>query len=328
MTDLLYRKIKVCLLFFFLFVIHLNVSSQSGQTNAYTRQFSYHLENDFFAFRGTDGYYSNGLSLAYSALKKNNKPGILKSISTIEAAHKIYMPGRRQVYVFNELDRPITGHLYGTYSETYFTKDNRLLQFGLSAGVIGNAAQAEKVLDIVHPYLEINSDWWKWMFKYELKTNVGIDVFGKYAFDLLKKSSGFGLQITPVSSASLGTVYTNIGQAVVFQVGWFNNMSESGYWNSRVNNGANSSKKEFLGYVKPQLVLQGYNATVQGGLFTKQNESITSKPSTVVFTSEVGIKYATNRITAGFHINYQSKETPIQQDHHMWGGFEVQYRIR
>ncbi|MDB5248195.1 MAG: hypothetical protein JWQ40_2589 [Segetibacter sp.] len=324
---------RVELLFFILFLtlITTSIRAQNVKPDNFNKQFSYSIDNDAFAFRGTDGYYTNGILLNYSLLGKRNRAGIIKTIYNYELSQKIFTPGIREVYVVNELDRPITGYLYGGFSISQFTKNNRYLKLGGTIGTIGPASLGQKLLDAVHPLLKINSDFWDWMFAYGLKNEVGINAQGSYGFSLIKNSTADYFQITPVSNASLGTIYTNISQSVLLQFGKQNSMSESSFWNTRLQSSESRApryKTELFGYLQPELTYQVYNATVQGGLLRADKGRLVSKSAPLVFSSRAGIMYSTPRLSGGFHITFQTRETKLQETYHIFGGFHASYRFK
>lgn len=300
-----------------------------AQEKVYGKEISIRFDNDFFAGRGTDKYYTTGLFISYSKLAKAKKPSIVKKINTFEIGQRVYTPGQRNVYVVKELDRPITGYLYGQYGISYFKQNNRKFTLGASVNTVGPAGLGQEILDAFHPFIKINSDYWDWMFEYQLNNAPGINLQGSYAMSLLKKEGL--LQITPLTNVSLGTSLTNLSQSVVFRFGKENAMHQSAFWGSRIQSADEAKPKhkvEIFGYYQPELTLQLYNATIQGGLFIKDKGRIVSTPKPVVVSHRFGVMLANNRYSGGFHLTYQGKESKSQFDSHIYGGINLAYRFR
>ncbi len=318
---------KYCLLLFLVCISFSNCLL--AQEKVLGKEISIRFDNDFFAGRGTDKYYTTGLFISYSKLSKTKKPSIVKKINTFEIGQRVYTPGQRNVYVVKELDRPITGYLYGQYGISYFKQNNRMFKLGASVSTVGPAALGQEILDAFHPFIKINSDYWDWMFEYQLKNAPGINMQGSYAMSLLKKDGL--LQITPLTNVSLGTSITNLSQSVIFRFGNENAMHQSTFWGSRIQAADEAKPKhkvEVFGYYQPELMLQLYNATIQGGMFIKDKGRIVSKPKPVVVSHRFGVMLANNRYSGGFHLTYQGKESKSQFDSHIYGGINLAYRFR
>lgn len=312
----------ICLLFFFF-------EKSNAQSTSFSHEISIRFDNDFFAARGTDKYYTTGLYFTYSSLAKSKKSNITKKITSYEVGQSVYTPGQRNVYVVKELDRPITGYLYAKMGMSYYKTNNRMFKWGATIGTVGPAALGQQILDAFHPFIKINSEYWDWMFAYQLKNGPGINVQGSYAMSLLKKEGW--LQITPLTNVSLGTSMTHLSQSVVLRLGKENALHQSAFWGSRLqyaDEAKPAHKWEVFGYYQPELMLQLYNATIQGGMFIKDKGGILSKPEPVVISHRMGVMLANNRYTAGFHLTYQGKESKSQFDNHIYGGINLAYRFR
>lgn len=210
-------------------------SSAAGQNKVdlrFTKELTAATDNDIYAMSGSDGYYTNGMAIGFSKIKKINNDKNLKTIYKYEVGHKLFTAGIREVYVITEIDRPITGYLYGKFSVNNFKKKDRLVSYGVSVGTIGKNALGEQLLKLYHPLIKINSDWWGWLWRYQLKSEIGINIEGTYAKSLLNRNKLPFIQITPVTQGTLGTTFTNLSQSILFQIGKQNNISESSYWGS------------------------------------------------------------------------------------------------
>jgi hypothetical protein len=323
-TILIFKKGIVVLLT--ATILHSTVGAQSNDSLKLRHQISFAVENDVLAFRGTDGYYTSGLLANFSILKRNNRQQNLKTIYNYEIGQQIFTPGIREVYVITEIDRPITGYLYGKFSIDHFKTKNRVLSYGASIGAIGKMAQGQKVLNWFHPFIKINSDWWGWMWKYQLKNEIGLNLHASFAKSLINSSSLSFLQVTPKTDVTLGTTFTSLRQSVIVQIGKHNANAQSSYWGSRIgNNAVSSDKKELFFFYRPQLLYQLYNATIQGGMFRQDKGDITSDLERFVVANEFGAVGSSGRYSASFHLTFQSREAFLQEKNHAFGRLQVSF---
>lgn len=299
--------------------------SQEKKEAGFKHQLTFTLDNDVLAFKGTDRYYTNGLFLQYSMLRNSSGKNVVKQIDEVELGQKIYNAFRRQINIVDEMDRPIAGYLYGKYSRAKFTSNSQLYKYGLSVGTIGKASLSEQLLKVIHPLLKI-TNYWTWVYDYQLKDEVGFNVHGKYAFSAIK-TPGTKVQVSPETNVTLGTSFTNISQSLHFQYGKFNQMFESEFWKSRLGDrSANGSlKKEFFLFYEPELFCQVYSATIQGGMFRKNKGPIVSSPKTFVLYNNLGVMYSSGSFSTSFQYVTQSREAKHQKDKHAYGRLKLSY---
>jgi lipid A 3-O-deacylase len=316
--------IRIGIVFFLVLAWNRSIS-QEKKEGEYKHQLTFTLDNDVFAFKGTDRYYSNGLFFQYSILRKSKGKNVVKQIDEVELGQQIYNAFRRQINIVDEMDRPIAGYLYGKYSRATFTSKSQLYKYGLSVGTIGKASLSEEVLKVIHPLLKI-TNYWTWVYDYQLKDEVGVNVHGKYAFSTIK-TSGTNIQISPETNFTIGTSFTNISQSLHFQYGKFNQMFESEFWRSRLGQGpANSRvKKEFFFFYEPEVVCQIYNATIQGGMFRRDKGPIVSPAKTFVLYNNLGVMYSKGNFSTSFQYVTQSREAKYQRDRHAYGSVKFSY---
>jgi hypothetical protein len=321
-------KIHFSLLCFLILSTVLVAAQEAG--HGFRKQISFRHDNDAFAFQGTDGYYTSGIFINYSVVRKKNDQGVIKTIDNVEVAQKVFTQRIRQVFAITELDRPVTGYLSVEVSRTQYKTRNRFTRVGLSAGTVGPLSLGKELLDVIHPILQINPRSWSWIFGYGIKTEVGINAHGTYGFSVFPESYAGFLQVTPVSNVTLGTSFTNIRQSVLLQLGRQNRISESGFWNSRVKNDETSVKykRELFAFYQPELTYQIYNATIQGGMFRSDKGRVVAKNKPIVAINKFGVMYATPRYSLDVHLTFHSKEAKLQEASHLFGGVRFAYRYK
>lgn len=300
-------------------------SAQNVEQKALLKEFTLTTDNDTYLPKRTDRYYTNGIRFKYSyALTHSNTP--LKNTCSWEFGQMIFNAQRRRIdpYQVSEVDRPIAGYLYLKFLKTKFFDNNKALQYGVSAGVVGPASLAEKTQNYIHRQAGINSAYWGWVWQYQLKNEPGINMHGVYFFNLVKnKKSNF--QATPVADVTLGTTFTNVITAMVLQLGKLNKLNESSFFDAAL---ALKQQHEFFIFYKPSLTYQLYNATVEGGMFRHDKGPITSPVRPFMWVHETGIMFSNRRYSASVHYFQQSKEAKTQSSNHAYASIAIACRFR
>ena len=313
----------------------LSALSQTNSARNFTNQLSFSMDNDHFLLQGKDRYYTNGLFLNFYYIKKKTSSKTIKQIIHYEIGQKIYNAHARKILPYQnsvnapvgieQIDRPITGYLFFKASRANFYLNNTLFEKGISVGTIGANSFGKQVQTIWHKKTGVGN-YWDWIWDYQLKSEVGVNLHGSYAVSINNKKSIF--QVTPITNASLGTHFTNVSQSLVFQLGRFNAMKESSYWNSRLQTSNETViKKECFFFYKPQLQFQLYNATVQGGFFRENKGPIISRTEPVVINHQVGLSFSGRRYSATYYVCFESKESKSQFNKHSYAGFNFARRF-
>src|SRR4029079_10472078 len=100
------------------------------------------LENDFFVFHGTDGHYTNGLQLAFTAT-----PEVVAAVG-----QRIFTPTKTYLDPPDPRDRPYAGWVYAM-GDGCTRFEPALHDLTVTAGVVGPAALAKQAQDLVHHLL-------------------------------------------------------------------------------------------------------------------------------------------------------------------------------
>lgn len=352
-TSFLQIKINICPLLIFLFVefqtvlmsltkfsrilpfvlfsmLFTQVLAQKKRATSFDQQFSALGDNDVLAFNGSDRYYTSGIFFKYSSAKKGTKAGIKKRLTEWELGQLIYTGHKREVFVVTEIDRPVAGYLFGKYSQSTFKTEDKLLQWGVSVGTTGKLSLAEQVLNKVHPLLKINSSIWGWIWDYQVKDEIGVNVHGSYAFSVMHKDENQKFQLTPQTNVTLGTSFTYVSQSLLFQFGRLNKMYESSFWNARIENKNNVSatnKDELFVFYQPEIMYKAYDATIQGGLFRSDKGRVVWPIKPFVFSQHFGIFLSSRRYSFAIHEFLETRQAKFQFNNHAYGRVEVGYRF-
>ena len=294
--------------------------AQKKSTTNFTKELFFKTENDAYLFNLNDAYYTNGFMLNYNYAQE--KKGI-KKINSFELGQKIFTPLIRETKMPSDIDRAYCGYLYLKYAQTRFIKKDALLQFSGSLGIVGPSSWGEGLQNTYHGWLKF-SKFTGW--KYQIENSLSIDIGATYATTLAEAK---GIKIVPVVQVNLGTTYTNSSVGAMIVCGAFEKNGESALWNARISTKEKTQKgkHEFFGYWYPQVIAQAYNATIQGGVFSKGSMEVTQQSSALMYQQALGVCYAAGRFTGKVEYIYQSKETPTQTKSQRYGSFQISYRI-
>jgi lipid A 3-O-deacylase len=295
--------------------------AQTGE-QAFSREFSFTTENDAYLFRKNDAYYTNGFFFALKTAKEKNGK---KWIKGWELAQKIYTPLIRKTAGPADIDRPYCGYLFLKFSETKFSLLNDdVVIYNAGLGQVGSASFGETVQNGYHDLLDYGrfTGW-----KYQVQNALGLDAGVTYARTLWQDSSW--IKIMPVAQANLGMNYTNANVGAYILLGSFESNENSALWGARVQTHSTNTRKkhEFFFYVYPQVVFQGYNSTVQGGLFSKGSGAVLRDPERWMVQYSLGMVYAEERWTTNISFVHQSQETTTQTKPQQYASVMVSYRF-
>jgi len=324
-----------CIALFLCCLPSIELIAQQSSVPAFNQQLTFTCDNNFLLFNGDDGYYTSGLFLRYDRLRARTSAKTLKQVFSYELGHRIYTAHSRKILPnptpqipggLDEIDRPIAGHLYAKASMSTAFKNNSLLNLGLSVGTIGSNSFGEELYAFWHRVIGVK-EYWNWVWDYQVEDKLGVNLHGSFASALLNHTGYW--QITPATEVTLGTSFINITQALVVQYGKQLHIGNSSYWNTRLQPLADapSNKQELFVYYKPALSYQVYNATLEGGRFTKEQSGIIAEPEPWVVAHTFGLCFATQRYAIAYHVTLQSKEAKHQFNNHAYASLTVTYRF-
>jgi lipid A 3-O-deacylase len=290
---------------------------------AFSREISFTNENDAYLFRKHDAYYTNGIFFRLSTAKEKNQKKIIRSY---ELGQMIYTPLIRKTQNETDIDRPYCGFLFAKYSRTAFSENDDVFQYSGTLGVVGDMSLGEDMQNSYHKLLGYGrfTGW-----QYQVENAVGFDIGVSYAKTIWEDPAW--IKLVPQVQASLGSNYTYAKLGMNLVVGAFEKNSNSALWNARITPNGNKfrRKSEFFLYWYPELVLQGYNATIQGGLFSSgSGQAVLSEPERLMWQNTIALCYAQRRWTAKFAWTIQDKEALSQKTTQQFGSLQLCYRMR
>ncbi len=228
--------------------------------------FEFKWSNDFEY--QTDYYYTNGFSFELFApwIKDNPVNSMLLSYSSKDVVlfgftllQDIYTP-KAKFYIHDQLngDRPFASYILFGAKKISYNKGARIKLYSeLQVGVLGPAALGEEVQNGIHKLLptsgEVNG--WENQISNSLMINYSASIGKTLTITKWFEASG-------IFSSQLGLPFTNAGLGLHVRVGMFNSFPAGFEFLSK-------REWEVFFTLSAEEKIIGYNATLQGGLFSK-----------------------------------------------------------
>ena len=293
----------------------------------YSKEFSFINDNDLYISFYQDRYYTNGMFFTYRYLGKTSNPSIEKKIVEIKLGHKMYTPYKAIVESPEQHDRPFAGYLYGSFGFNKFYNNNSSFKSSIEIGVVGTNSFAKELQDFIHDiYGFKRAVGWK----YQIHNAFALNINAAYSKNLTEKSTLY--DITWANEGNLGTVFTNFSTGFYGRVGLkpLQKMANSIAFNSNLNNQDskyNNEIESFL-YVKPMFSYIVYDATIQGS-FLNTTSPITYTVLPFMFSTELGIRFTSNRFNLGYAIHYHTKKLKSLQvpGGNFYGSIQLNYQF-
>jgi len=315
-----FKKLSLCFLLSFWVLL---VAAQKAAKN-YGHQILLISENDSYTFKIIDRYYTNGLSLRFSkAIKQNDKK---KKVLNAEIGQSIFTAyDVRRNHYSRSLDRPYTGFLYAKGGLSYLYKNENIFRWNIIAGVTGEAARGEETQRFIHRFLGFKQPYG---WEKQLKSDYGFNIHASYHQHLLQPAGKKFFDAFILSDAIVGTTYTKFQGGVLFRLGALEPSYNSAWWDGRVNKNSNdASEKELFFYFEPSVIMQAYNATIQGGRFNEQEGRFTSEIVPFIYQHKFGGVFAKDKWTTQLGFTFRTKEAKTMFVNEVYGTIAIGYRF-
>lgn len=301
------------------------VLTTNGQTHS--SEIGLQTDNDSYLFQGSDRYYTDGIFLFYRhALKTANNASLQNKVLGFELGQKIYNPQTGNIPSANTVDRPFAGYLYAGASLNLLYKNESNLKLGAQIGMIGPAAGGEGTQKFIHNtfgFYPING------WKYQIQNAFQLNLSAEYN-RLLTRDDGFDISLS--AYGNLGTGFTGAGAGPLFRLGklgqLFNSISTQSTAIAKEN--AKESKGEFFLHYKPQFNYVAYDATIEGGLFSKQqagSREVTRVPNRAIFSNQVGVSFVSKRWVIDYTATFPTSVVKPQHYSQQWASVTLLYRF-
>jgi lipid A 3-O-deacylase len=311
-----------------LLAVMLSTAQLMAQTHSH--EIGFQTDNDSYLAKGSDKYYTNGIFFYYrQALPVNNYNSSLQNkVLGFEAGQKMFNPQGAVIPSTYYIDRPFAGYTYIGSTLNLLYKNESSLKLGAQLGVTGPAAAGKETQKLIHTIFGLyQPQGWR----YQIQNDVELNLSASYNRLLLRVQ---GFDISADTYVNLGNGFTGAGAGPMFRAGLFNQLFNSVTTQSTAITASQAKplqKFELFAYYKPMANVIGYDATVQGSLYRNHpvgvNE-ITAEPERFVFSQQIGLAYAGQRIVIDASAIYHTKDVVDMRRKHQWGTVTALYRFR
>lgn len=225
------------------------------------------IDNDSLLLKKDDGFYTSGMR--YEMQHRLTAGGQSTSYNW-HLGHQMYTasdiklpPGR-----VAPPDHPYAAWLFGGVSAAFDRDDGSHYAFGLDAGCLGPCAGGEWTQTHLHRLLQqpLPQGWSK-----QVRNEFGLVVHGEVA--PLRWKLTPQVDLTPRVQGRFGNIFTDVSGDLLVRAGTLNLLPDQPAFHA-------------FGRLSGRAV--GFNATLQGGYFSNQNQH-TVKPKTWVGEAEIGL---------------------------------------
>ncbi len=277
-------------------------------------------ENDLVF--GTDYYFTQGVHFEYATQAFHSK--VADIIFPLGKGHRrftgiaIESAGYTPTIIFADSilygNRPFAGLACAKLFSTGLNTDRKERYAStLTVGLMGPSAGGYEIHSAIHKRTG-NPDPIGW--KYQIGDALVLNYELNYERELFLRKH-FILSYTGTARAGTYSIKGAIGG--VLMAGWFDNPFQ------KIDKPA---KMQAYLYVHPQFDLVGYDATLQGGLFTDNSPYVISSTEMnhVVFRFDGGVRFGYHRFLLSVYAHYLTKEFGTGLNH-ATGGIEIGYML-
>jgi len=313
-------KLQSITLFIFLICSFKGLTQKFTNTSSYRsfpekNYFRLNFDNDFFAH--SDDNYTQGISLEFVNPIFEKNP--INFLFLNSAAADQYGIALEQVAFTPEVisskeiqygNRPFAAALYIKFFKSELkTKEKTRWYSSFTTGVIGPLAYGKEGQSYIH---EITDNWIPYGWENQLSNDVIINYEIKHEKQLWNLSDTFYLNSD--SGIRIGTMYSDISAGVTGVLGLYKN----GF-----NNSSGQRKFQIYGYANPKLYFVGYDATLQGGLFSNSLYTLSSSEITrIKGQMDYGLVLKNKYFYIEYTLSIISKEFKMGKTEN-WGGFRL-----
>jgi len=311
-----YIKVHAQISLFLCFISYC-CSSQHDSTSSTTSNriyFSYTYSNDFF--NETDRYYTQGINPAL-VLKVFRKLPLMKLLPQISGSVIQYgLSGTQDCFTPSSIrrdtilrgDRPYAGLIFvGHFKISNDEKNKQRLSSQIDLGAIGPCAKCEEEQKGIHKMLvNIPPLGWEFQINNDLLLNYRV----RYEKSILSRNF---LDLNGMAEMNLGTLYDNLGLGANLRMGKMQAYFE------------NKRSKQLQYYVFGQgwIKAVGYNATLQGGLFSKSIYTLSANEiAPLVLRGSMGAVLAYKKVSVEYCRVFITREIKTWWAHG-WGHINV-----
>lgn len=314
-----YYSKKIVILLFFL--INVSLFSQGNKTNS-INSFEFKWSNDFEY--QTDYYFTNGFAFELVApweesnpansilLKHSSESKVLYSLTLLQ---NIYTP-KAKFDIPEQLngDRPFAAYILLGAKKLSFHKGDRIKLYSkIQIGILGPAALGEEVQNGIHSLLPTSGklNGWENQISNSLMLNYSLAAEKSYSFSNW-------IEFTGIASVKIGLPYTNARAGIRTRVGIFDVFPKGfEYYSSQ-------DFKLFLSLGADASIV-GYNATLQGGLFSESFYTLNNINRFVGYAN-IGVTLLYKKFELEYVQQFNAPEF-VKAVYHSWGYLSIKVKL-
>ncbi|WP_194721625.1 lipid A deacylase LpxR family protein [Noviherbaspirillum malthae] len=244
------------------------------------------IDNDTLLLNRDDGFYTSGMSLGQASTLRGTDGAATygwRIAQELYTASDIKLPPAQ----FGPPDHPYAGWLYGGIFKEIHRNDGTSLRYGLDLGCLGPCAGGRWTQTNFHRVIDqpLPQGWSK-----QVRNEAGIVLHGEITPVRWRVGNAFDL--APTIQGRLGNIFTDLGIGLTARAGNLNLLPQ---------------QPALYGFLRTDVRAVGYNATLQGGLFSKDNPH-TVDPKRVVGEVEAGVVWTGQNFGARLGLVRRSNE--------------------
>jgi hypothetical protein len=244
------------------------------------------IDNDSLLFRKRDGFYTSGVRYTMQSSLRGSER--VDSYGW-RLGQEIYTPSDIKLppSAIAASDHPYAGWLYGGVFRSFDTANGRHLGYGIDVGCLGPCAGGEWVQRNLHRIIDQpQPQGWST----QLGNEAGVVLYADYAPHRWQPAAM--LDITPRIHGRFGNILTDAGLGLLLRAGHLNQLP---------------GQATLHGFVRVDARAVGYNASLQGGYFSRNNPR-TVAPKRLVGEAEVGVAWASGAFSLNASVVRRSTE--------------------
>ncbi len=286
------------------------------------KYFRFHYDNDFFT--KTDQYYTQGITLEYvhPSIKKIPVARLLLNPFNTESQYGISFNlfGYTPTSILSDSilygDRPFNANIsLQIFSRQADDIHRQQISAAFSMGVMGPAALGYEIQYGIHRWLKnpLPHGW-----QHQTKNDIIINYQLNYEKQIASAGNIFLLNTT--AEARLGTLNDKLSGGFNFMAGRFNKRF--------LPQGKQKRIAEYYLYGQGRVNFVGYDASMQGGLFSRKNPyTIAGRDvSRITFQADAGIIVNFKKFYLSYTQSILSKEFRTGK-YHRWGGVSFGFAL-
>lgn len=286
------------------------------------RYFRYHYDNDYFT--KTDEYYSQGITIEYvhPAIRKFPLTKLLWAPFKTQSQYGItfnlfgYTPTSIASDDILYGDRPFNANIaLALFAVQPDDLNKQQIAASLTLGVMGPAALGEQIQTNIHRWLKnpLPHGW-----QHQIKNDVIVNYQLQYEKQLFRAGRSFLFNST--SEIRAGTLNNKINTGFNFMAGRFNKRYLSA--------GTGKRKAEYYFYGQGRVNAIGYDASMQGGLFSRKSPYTiaANDVSRITFRADAGVVVNINKLLLTYTQSFLTKEFRTGKNHR-WGGVSIGFKL-